>query len=159
MRRLIRTHTVYPDLVTITAKGSSLTRARIILAEDYPEMAQQLRALLDTHYDVRVVPDGQALIAAADQEMPDIIISDIKMPGLDGLAAALNIRAKRSDVPFVFVSVRDDPGVIRTALAQGASGYVVKCDAGEELADAVEAVLSGDKYVSTAAQRALRSEP
>ena len=136
-----------------------MTRKRVILAEDHPEIAQHLHALLGTHYDVRIVPDGRALIAAADREMPDIIVSDVKMPGLDGLTAAMNIRAMRSDVPFVFVSVRDDPGVIRKALAQGARGYVVKCDAGEELANAVEAVLSGGKYFSTAAQRALRSEP
>jgi DNA-binding NarL/FixJ family response regulator len=92
-------------------------------------------------------------------EVPDIVISDVKMPGLDGLAAALSIRAKCPDVPFIFVSVRDDPGVIRKALTQGAFGYVVKSDAGEELSAAVEAVLGGDRYVSSSAQRALRNKP
>ena len=76
-------------------------------------MALHLRALLASAYDVRVVSDGRALMAAMDLEMPDIIISDIRMPGLDGLAAALNIRAKHSEVPFIFVSVQDDPAIIK----------------------------------------------
>jgi DNA-binding NarL/FixJ family response regulator len=74
----------------------------------------------------RVVSDGRALMAAVDLEMPDIIISDIKMPGLDGLAAAPNIRAKHSEMPFIFVSVQDDPAIIKKALAEGARGYVTK---------------------------------
>ena len=68
--------------------------------------------------------------------MPDIIISDIAMPGINGLAAALKIRAAHPEARFIFVSVHDDPAVIRKALAEGARGYVVKSDAGDELADA-----------------------
>jgi DNA-binding NarL/FixJ family response regulator len=134
-----------------------VTRIRVILAEDHPEMALNLRALLASDYDVHVVPDGRALIAAVNLEKPDLVISDIKMSGLDGLAAALNIRARHSEVPFIFVSVQDDPAVIRKALAQGARGYVIKSDAGDELASAVEAVLGGGQYLSTAARGALRS--
>jgi DNA-binding NarL/FixJ family response regulator len=96
-------------------------------------------------------------MAAVDQEMPDIIISDIRMPGLDGLAAALNIHAKHPKVPFIFVSVQDDPAVIRKALLNGARGYVIKSDAGDELASAVEAVLGGGHYLSFSARGALRS--
>lgn len=120
-------------------------------------MALHLRALLASEYEVRVVSDGSALMAAVDLEMPDIIISDIKMPGLDGLAAALNIRAKHSEVPFIFVSVQDDPSIIRKAFAEGARGYVIKSDAGDELANAVQAVLGGGHYLSSSAEGALRS--
>jgi DNA-binding NarL/FixJ family response regulator len=133
-----------------------VTRIRIVLAEDHPEMALHLRALLASEYDVRTVSDGRALMAAADLEMPDIIISDIKMPGFDGLAAALNIRAKHPEMPFIFVSVQDDPTIIRKAFAEGARGYVIKSDAGDELASAVEAVLGGGHYLSSSAQGALR---
>jgi DNA-binding NarL/FixJ family response regulator len=134
-----------------------VTRIRVVLAEDHPEMALQLRALLASEYDVRVVSDGRALMAAVDLEMPDIIISDIKMPGLDGLTAALNIRAKHPEVPFIFVSVQDDPAIIRKALAEGAHGYVIKSDAGDELVGAVEAVLGGGHYLSSSARGALWS--
>jgi len=121
-------------------------------------MALQLCALLASEYEVHVVPDGRALMAAVDQEMPDIIISDIRMPGLDGLAAALNIHAKHPEVPFIFVSVQGDPAVIRRALVDGARGYVIKSDAGNELASAVEAVLGGGHYLSFSARGALRNE-
>jgi len=134
-----------------------VTRIRVILAEDDPQVALHLRALLASEYDVHVVPDGRALIAAVDLEMPDIIISDIKMPGLDGLIAAMNIRAKHSEVPFIFVSVQDDPATIRKAIAEGARGYVIKSDAGDELASAVEAVLGGSQYLSSSARGALGS--
>jgi DNA-binding NarL/FixJ family response regulator len=133
-----------------------VTRIRIVLAEDHPEMALHLRALLASEYEVRVVSDGRALMAAVDPEMTDIIISDIKMPGFDGLAAALNIRAKHPEVPFIFVSVQDDPTIIRKAFAEGARGCVIKSDAGDELASAVETVLGGGHYLSSSARGALR---
>jgi DNA-binding NarL/FixJ family response regulator len=96
-------------------------------------------------------------MAAVDLEMPDIIISDIKIPGLDGLAAALNIRAKHSEMPFIFVSVQDDPAIIKKALAEGAREYAIKSDAGDELASAAEAVIGGERYLSSSARGALRS--
>jgi DNA-binding NarL/FixJ family response regulator len=134
-----------------------VTRIRVVLAEDHPEMALHLSALLASDCDVRVVSDGRALMAAVDLQKPDIIISDIKMPGLDGLAAALNIRAEHSEMPFIFVSVQDDPAIIKKALAEGARGYVIKSDAGDELASAVEAVIGGGHYLSSSARGALRS--
>jgi DNA-binding NarL/FixJ family response regulator len=122
-------------------------------------MAEHLRALLGSDYDVHVVRDGLALIAATDRDEPHIIISDIRMPRLNGLIAALNIRAVRPETRFIFVSVIDDPAVIRKALAEGAHGYIVKSDAGDELASAVQAVLGGGHYVSSSAQRALEIGP
>jgi DNA-binding NarL/FixJ family response regulator len=136
-----------------------VTRMRLVLAEDNPEMGQHLRALLASDYDIYVVADGKALMAEVALEMPDIIISDIAMPGINGLAAALKIRAAHPEARFIFVSVHDDPAVIRKALAEGARGYVVKSDAGDELADAVHAVLGGGHYVSSSAQAALKGWP
>jgi DNA-binding NarL/FixJ family response regulator len=122
-------------------------------------MAQHLRALLGSDYDINIVADGKALMAEVALEMPDIIISDIAMPGINGLAAALKIRTAHPKARFIFVSLRADPTVIRKALAEGARGYVVKSDAGDELSDAVHAVLSGGNYVSSSAQVALKSWP
>jgi DNA-binding NarL/FixJ family response regulator len=117
-------------------------------------MAQQLRSLLGD-YDVDIVSDGQGLIAAVNAHLPDIIISDITMPGISGLAAARDILAMHPVARIIFVSVQDEPAIIRKAIAGGALGYVVKADAGEELLCAVQAVLGGGQYVSSSARLAL----
>src|SRR5262245_23235143 len=114
-----------------------MRQIRVILAEDHPEMAQHLQALLDPRYDVDVVADGQALIEAAILASPDLIISDIAMPGISGLAAARRILEAHPLALIIFATVLDEPAIIRRALADGARGYVMKSDAGDELADAV----------------------
>ena len=134
-------------------------RTRVILAEDHPEMAQHLRVLLDPDYDVQVVSDGRALVAAVELDMPDLIISDIAMPGISGLTAARTIRAVHPAARIIFISVRDEPAVIKKALAEGALGYVIKSDAGDELANAVQTVLGGGQYLSASAQVALKGRP
>jgi DNA-binding NarL/FixJ family response regulator len=126
-----------------------------LLAEDHVEMAHRLRSLLSSDYDVDIAADGLALIAAVGTRVPDVIISDIMMPGISGLNAARKILATHPDSRIIFVSVRDEPAVIRKAFSAGALGYVVKSDAGEELANAVETVLVGGRFVSSAAQEAL----
>ena len=96
-------------------------------------------------------------MAAVEFYMPDVIISDIAMPGISGLAAARNIRTAHPEARIIFISVLDEPAVIRKALAEGASGYVIKSDAGDELANAVQTVLGGGRYVSSSAEVALNS--
>src|SRR5262245_61866477 len=75
----------------LPAAETDMKQLRVILAEDHAEMAQHLQALLASSFDVDVVADGQALIAAAIRELPDLIISDIAMPGVSGLVAARHI--------------------------------------------------------------------
>ncbi|WP_256561495.1 response regulator transcription factor [Bradyrhizobium sp. CCGUVB4N] len=132
-----------------------MSQIRVILAEDHPEMAQHLQALLDSRYHVDVVSDGQTLIEAASLQRPDLIITDIAMPGVNGLIAARRVLATHPKLPIIFVTVLDEPAIIRRSLADGARGYVVKSDAGDELADAIDAVLAGDSYVSSSARAAL----
>ena len=120
-------------------------------------MAQQLRALISSYCDVQVVEDAQSSIAAVGLEMPDIVITDIIMPGNGGPAAARDILAAQTEAPIIFVSVWDEPAVIRQAMAQGARGYVVKADAGDELASAVQVVLDAGGYVSASARGVLKS--
>src|SRR5690349_5407794 len=98
-----------------------MKQLRVILAEDHAEMAQHLQALLEPRYVVDVVTDGQALIAAAARELPDLIISDIAMPGISGLVAARHILSKHPEARIIFATVLDEPAIIRQALADGAS--------------------------------------
>jgi DNA-binding NarL/FixJ family response regulator len=99
------------------------------------------------------VEDGLTLVTAAAREIPDVIVTDISMPGLDGFAAATAILHQNPAARIVFVTVHDEPILVERGLATGALGYVLKAEAGDELVPAVHAALSGDHYVS----RALRT--
>ena len=133
-----------------------MTRARVVLAEDHPVMAQHLRALLASEHEViDIVQDGRALIETVEACRPDVVVCDIAMPGLSGLAAARVLLDRDPEARIVFVTVRDERAVIRKAMSGGARGYVVKCDAGDELPGAVRTVLGGGYCVSFTARAAL----
>jgi len=129
----------------------------VVLAEDHPAMATELTELLNADHDiVEVVPDGAALIESARRHLPDVIVSDIAMPGINGLAAAATIGTTQPAVRIVFVTVHDSRSVIKKALDCGVRGYVLKCDAGDELVAAVRLALEGGVYLSSNARVALR---
>lgn len=137
---------------------SSVTRPRVVLADDHPGMATELRALLATDYDVvETVQTGGALIEAVIRVRPDAIVCDIAMPGVSGLSAATWILATLPDARIVFVTVLDSRAVITRALTTGARGYVLKGDAGNELVAAVAAAIHGRQYLSTNARVAAAS--
>jgi DNA-binding NarL/FixJ family response regulator len=128
----------------------------VVLAEDHPAMAAELQELLMEDYDVvEIVPDGAALIEAARKHLPDAIVSDIAMPGINGLVATATLLARRPDAPIILVTVQDNRAVIRKALDCGARGYVLKCDAGNELVAAVRLALEGGLYLSSSVRVAL----
>jgi DNA-binding NarL/FixJ family response regulator len=125
------------------------TRARVLLAEDHPAVAEDLRALLTSEFDViATVGDGYGLVAAADTLTPDVIVTDIAMPGLDGMAAAGEILQRNPRARIVFVTVHNDAELVQKALATGVLGYVLKPTAGDELVPATHAALRGERYVS-----------
>jgi DNA-binding NarL/FixJ family response regulator len=126
-----------------------MSRARVLLAEDHAETAVLLGALLQQEFDLLAgVADGRALVAAAEQLDPDVIVADISMPCLDGIAAAVQIRLRNPRTRIVFVTMHGEPAVVERGLATGALGYVLKLAAGEELVPAVHAALEGRQYVS-----------
>ena len=126
-------------------------RPRILLADDHPETAELLCTLLQPECDVIAqVHDGWALISAAARLRPDVIVSDIAMPGPEGIAAAAAILQLNPAARVVFVSVHGDPLVVARGLATGALGYVLKVVAGDELLPAVRAALRGERHVSPA---------
>ena len=128
-----------------------MARPRLLLADDHPEIREQLCRVLQTEFDVIAqVHDGRALVRAAEQLVPDVIVTDISMPGLDGIAAATAILSSNPLARIVFVSVHSDLGRVTCGLATGALGYVLKLAAGDELVPAVRAALRGERHVSRA---------
>lgn len=127
-----------------------MNRPTIVLAEDHAHVAAQLRRLLDSAFDViAVVAHGEALVKASVRLMPDVVVADISMPGMDGLKAASELRRQQPSLGIVFVTVHDDRALARKALGIGL-GYVLKASAGEELIDAVNAALAARPFVSAA---------
>jgi DNA-binding NarL/FixJ family response regulator len=125
-----------------------MNRPTIILAEDHPNVAEQLRKLLADSFDVvAVVGHGEALVKTALRVKPDIVVTDISMPGMDGMRAAQEILLHQPSLGVVFVTVHDDRALVRKALTIGL-GYVLKASAGDELVDAVKAALDSRRFVS-----------
>ena len=131
----------------------------MLLADDNAQFAARIRELLEPACEVvGLVGSGEELERAVDSLSPHVVITDIAMPGEGGLVAARNVRARHPDLPFILLTVIDAKLMIKLALASGALGYVVKEDAGEELTQAVDAVLAGETFVSSHGRRSLSQE-
>ena len=111
-----------------------------------------MQSLLEQSFEVvAVVKSGEELETAFEALTPDVIVTDIAMPGEGGLAAVRHIRERSPAARVVLLTVLDSQSMIRLGLLAGASAYVVKADAGDELAQAVKAALEGRRYVSATA--------
>jgi DNA-binding NarL/FixJ family response regulator len=126
-----------------------MARVRVLLAEDHEAVAAELRALLESECDVlATVRDGQSMVAAAALLNPEVIVTDISMPILDGLSAAEALRRAGSSGRIVFVTVHDEPAMVERGFRVGGLGYVLKPAAGEDLLPAVRAAVRGERFVS-----------
>src|SRR4249919_959091 len=126
-----------------------MSRPRLILADDHPETRALLRGLLDSEFDVvGLVEDGPALVRAAELLTPDVIVTDIGMPGMDGISAATLVLRRNPATRVVFVSVHTEHCVVKSGLAAGGLGYVLKLAAGEDLIPAVRAALLGQIHIT-----------
>ena len=126
-----------------------MDRPRLLLADDHRETRELLHGLLNVEFDVVAdVEDGVALVRTAEALSPDVIVTDISMPGMDGIAATAAILRENRAARIVLVSVNADQSLIECGLAAGALGYVLKLSAGEDLVPAVRAALVGQRHVS-----------
>jgi DNA-binding NarL/FixJ family response regulator len=131
---------------------------RVVIADDHGIVRSGLRLLLEQQPDIEVVgeaSDGAEARDLAIAERPDLAILDVKMPKLTGLQATREIREQTPDVAVLILSMHDDERYLFEALKAGASGYVLKRQADEDLLDAVRAVQRGEPFLTPDAQRAL----
>jgi len=124
-------------------------RPRILLADDHAMLLAAFRQLLSPAYDVvGAMTDGHALLQAASELRPDVVVLDISMPLLNGMDACRRLQPKLPDTRWVFLTVNADPDLAVEALRLGASGFVLKSSAASELFSAIQAAMEGRCYVT-----------
>jgi DNA-binding NarL/FixJ family response regulator len=129
-------------------------RPTVLIADDHTIVMEGLVSLLKTKFDVvGAVNDGSLLVEAADRLLPDVIITDISMPGLSGIEALRRLKAKRRDTKVIVLTMHADAQLATDAMRAGASGFLVKYSAGEELITAINEVLQGRTYLTPAMTR------
>jgi DNA-binding NarL/FixJ family response regulator len=134
---------------------------RILLAEDHTIVRKGLRSLLDGEAGIRVVgeaADGREAVTKVGQLLPDVVVMDIAMPALNGLEATRQIRNRFPKVKVLILTMHADEEYIPQVLQAGASGYVVKQAAPEELVSAVQAVYQGELFLSPSISRTVTQE-
>ena len=133
-------------------------RVRVLLADDHRIVAEGLRSLLEDTFDfVGTVGDGRALLAAAAALKPDVIVCDIGMPLLNGLDAIRELRKQGSVAKVIVLTMHAEVALATEALEAGASGYVLKQAAGEDLVTAIHEALRDRTYVAPALAQSVRS--
>jgi DNA-binding NarL/FixJ family response regulator len=123
--------------------------ARLLIADDHQLVAEACKSLLEPEFQVvGIVTDGRALIKSAQSLKPDVILLDIAMPHLNGLDASEQIRQKLPSAKLVFLTMNPAADIAAEAFRRGASAYVLKHSAAEELVTAIRKVVRGESYLS-----------
>jgi DNA-binding NarL/FixJ family response regulator len=131
---------------------------RILIADDHGIVRSGLRLLLDRQADMEVVAeaaDGAEAVELALRERPDLCILDVGMPRLTGLQATREIKAQAPDMSVLMLSMHKDERYLFEALKAGASGYVLKAEADQDLVEAARSVGRGEAFLTNAAERSL----
>lgn len=135
-----------------------MRETRILLIDDHAVLRAGLRLLLDNEPDLQVVGDAgdiSAALSLTERLQPDLLLLDLTLPGLGGLAALPLLRKAAPAARILILTMHDDEGYVKQALRSGASGYALKKAADSELLSAVRAVMRGEVYVHPALTRAL----
>ena len=124
---------------------------RILLVDDHKMMRDGLRAILNRRQDFEVVgeaADGRSALNLVAENSPDVVVMDVGMPQMNGIEATRQIRKEAPDARVIALSTHSDKRYVQNMIAAGASGYVLKEAASEDLLRAVDAVSRGEHYLS-----------
>ena len=131
----------------------------VLLADDHTIVAEGLEGLLKDRFKlVGTVHDGRALLAAANHLRPDVIVTDISMPLLNGLDAVRQIKISLPRTQVVVLTMHADPHLAVQAFRAGASAYLLKVSSGEELVRAIDEALRGRVYLSSLISKDLKRD-
>jgi DNA-binding NarL/FixJ family response regulator len=121
--------------------------ARLLLADDHDLLRQGLRSVLESEPGLEVIgeaSDGREALELSRRLRPDLVLMDVRMPAMDGLAATRAIKQEHPEISVLMVTMHDDPDYLMEALAAGAAGYVLKDAPGDRLISAVRRTLAGE---------------
>jgi len=130
-----------------------VSRLRILIADDHPVFRDGIRALLEAAPDTEIVGEattGDEAVSLAVQHQPDVILMDLKMPGMNGVEATRRIVETGSPTRVLVVTMFEDDASVFTAMRAGARGYVLKDATKEELLRAIQAIANGEAIFSPA---------
>lgn len=126
-----------------------MERARVLLADDHAEFLSLAAQFVESEFDVvKTFENGQTMVDECGALNPDLLVLDISMPGLNGIEAAQELKAAGNKAKIVFLTVHKDADYLRSALATGALGYVVKDRLATDLVPALRAALAGRRFIS-----------
>jgi DNA-binding NarL/FixJ family response regulator len=123
----------------------------LIIADDHRMVAEGVQHILDEDFELLdIAADGEALVDAVGRLSPDLVVADINMPRCNGMDALKRLRQAGMGTRFIFLTMHMEPALAVAALRAGASGYILKSSAGEDLRHAVQQVMVGGTYVTPA---------
>jgi DNA-binding NarL/FixJ family response regulator len=126
-----------------------MARPRILMADDHVMLLEAFKALLEPDCEVvGTVTDGRMLLEEFSRLHPDVVLLDIAMPLLNGLDAGRQLKAQARSVKLIYLTMNPDPDLAGEALRLGASGYVLKSSAAQELTQAIQEALRGRSYIT-----------
>jgi DNA-binding NarL/FixJ family response regulator len=136
-----------------------MNRPKILLADDHLLIAEALQHLLQADFDVvGRASDGRALLKAAEELKPDVVVVDIGMPLLNGLDAGERLKTLHPEIKVIYLTQNREPRIAAEAFRRGASAYVLKDSAALELTTAIREALRGRTFVSPPVARGMLSE-
>ena len=133
----------------LATEGIAVDKIRVVLADDHREVIAKIRVILGDEYEIiEAAENGNQAVTAVLELNPDVFVTDISMPVLNGLQAARRIQKTNSRVKIIFLTIHEDRDFIAAAFSAGATGYVTKRRLSTDLVFAIQEALKGHTFVS-----------